>query len=527
MVEFKFTSDQIERLKSWEPVLDTEMVIASLKAEDKAEIKTSKILNGEKFKNGENFSSENLDELFHWMREFISNRYLSKLLYETNGRGEFNVTLRELIHGKEPIEERVHNFFNLKLDKNKHVGSTTLSHFLVASDASKYPLITDRTKKILDISSAQYQAALSDALERFEIKNKDTNHEKTLNFFRDWIIFESIKNLLNLDKYTQVNNLIWFGYKQEIGGDSPTSILPITGKIQDKLNSELNYRMQIWNQIKLKYENGINLPTDAVQKEFKIYTEHAGIYYNKERTAELSDNGVGITVSVLHTGHSYPDDVGEDSIIYHYPTTQRPKQFDMNEITATKNSKKYKLPIFVIFLSKETDHKCDVKMGYVYDWDDESRTFFIKFGESVVYKEEKNEELPFNPTQNREQIESTSKFTPRDPSFRFYVLKRYGAKCGVCSVKIENLLHAAHVRPIRPVKSAGSDDVRNGLILCHNHHSAFDNFLFSIDPQTRKIVYTTNGPQKEDLKIEYDLLTPLKNMPHTTALEWHYEKFNE
>jgi hypothetical protein len=221
MVEFQFTSNQIENLKSWKTNLDTEKVKKWLEDEGSAEIQTSIILNNEKFKNGKNFSSEELDGLFREMRRFVTNRYLSNLLYKVNGHKEFNAKLRSLIHGKEPLVDRVDNFFNLKLNQNKHVGPATLSHFLVASDASKYPLVTRQTKKILEISSEQNQAALSDALERFKIRNKDTYPPKTLEFLGDWIIFESIKNLLNLDNYFQINNLLYVEYEQKNESSEP------------------------------------------------------------------------------------------------------------------------------------------------------------------------------------------------------------------------------------------------------------------------------------------------------------------
>ena len=57
---------------------------------------------------------------------------------------------------------------------------------------------------------------------------------------------------------------------------------------------------------------------------------------------------------------------------------------------------------------------------------------------------------------------------------RFDLLKNYGSKCALCSISNEKLLAAAH---IRPKDNQGSDDWRNGIILCANHHLAFDNNL--------------------------------------------------
>jgi predicted restriction endonuclease len=46
------------------------------------------------------------------------------------------------------------------------------------------------------------------------------------------------------------------------------------------------------------------------------------------------------------------------------------------------------------------------------------------------------------------------------------------------------LLDAAHVRAYR---DKGSDDPRNGLVLCATHHRAFDKKLFAIDPSTLQL----------------------------------------
>ncbi len=33
----------------------------------------------------------------------------------------------------------------------------------------------------------------------------------------------------------------------------------------------------------------------------------------------------------------------------------------------------------------------------------------------------------------------------RDPDFRFGILKRYGTKCAVCSISIEDIIETAHI----------------------------------------------------------------------------------
>lgn len=221
--KFQFTSEQIENLKTFKLNLSTEKAKAWYEEEEKAELQTSSILNNEKFIHGENLPSDKLDELFSLMRWFSANRNLSNLLYRSN-IDEFNSKLRNLIHGSGAFPERVNDFFKLK-----SIGIQTLSQFLVASDTRKYPFVTSQAKEVLAISSEQDQAAREDALELFQIKNPENLLERTLDYLRDYVVFQSIKNLLNLEKYTQVNNLLWFAYDRDEEG--PEEVVKSYGSI--------------------------------------------------------------------------------------------------------------------------------------------------------------------------------------------------------------------------------------------------------------------------------------------------------
>ncbi|UNK43580.1 HNH endonuclease [Luteimonas sp. S4-F44] len=60
----------------------------------------------------------------------------------------------------------------------------------------------------------------------------------------------------------------------------------------------------------------------------------------------------------------------------------------------------------------------------------------------------------------------------------------YAYTCAMCGIG-SNLLEGAH---IFPVEAPGStDEVWNGLSLCHNHHGAFDQHLIWVDPATKAI----------------------------------------
>ena len=103
--------------------------------------------------------------------------------------------------------------------------------------------------------------------------------------------------------------------------------------------------------------------------------------------------------------------------------------------------------------------------------------------ENIETKETTEEQEVFI---NREKISSQVKRLYRNPKFREKILKQHGSICSCCDIAIEKLIEAAH---IIPVEDNGNDDVRNGIPLCPTHHTAFDNFLFTINPTDNAIIY--------------------------------------
>jgi hypothetical protein len=175
MNKFQFTEEQLGTLNASKLSLNTPKALSWAAEEEKAELVTGAILNDEKFKNGENLSPEKLDGLFSTMRWFSANRNLSNLLYRKNGLEVFNAKLRSLIHGTQPLPQRVDDFFKMEL-----IGVQTMSQFLVAANTREYPFVTSRTKEALDVSSEQDEYALEDALELFKMSSKDALLDRTL-----------------------------------------------------------------------------------------------------------------------------------------------------------------------------------------------------------------------------------------------------------------------------------------------------------------------------------------------------------
>src|SRR5262249_19206729 len=98
----------------------------------------------------------------------------------------------------------------------------------------------------------------------------------------------------------------------------------------------------------------------------------------------------------------------------------------------------------------------------------------------------------------------------------------YGPTCAVCGQSVLDLLDAAH---IGTKKDKGCDDPRNGLVLCANHHRAFDAGWFAVKPGTFEICYKAAGPNASDLQITYTSLAHLARRPHDTALAWRWKQW--
>jgi len=279
-----------------------------------------------------------------------------------------------------------------------------------------------------------------------------------------------------------------------------------------KFHSEADRRVQLYNELNKKDPNHI---TASYLRSENIYNGAQGIYMDKLNTRSLSNNEHGVTVSLLHTGDYYPDELSDDGVIYHYPNTIRANGArDKAEIEATKNCHSLNIPLFVI-LEGKTSKTRKVKLGWVLDFDDDAKIFLVSFDKSIpnFVRIKKND--PFNLTGKQSGKLTKTKARPNQQKFRFECFVNYGSKCGVCSLTHPKLLEAAH---IRSKEFNGSDDWRNGMILCRNHHTAFDKNLFRVLPSSYEIIC-----DDKNLLLTEKKLNHLKNYPHIDALKWKYK----
>ncbi|MBN1203148.1 MAG: HNH endonuclease [Anaerolineae bacterium] len=287
---------------------------------------------------------------------------------------------------------------------------------------------------------------------------------------------------------------------------------------------ELEYRRAMWRE--LLERGGPTGVAPSVLHELGIYGGAQGIWVDKERTKSLTPRGEGVTVGLLHKGSSYPDDLCEDGVLYHYPRTNRPEARDLGEIEATKKAGQLQLPVFIITSPSQNSKVRDVHFGWIEGWDDTSEIFLVPFQSAPpqTLLTAPNDDLPFELIQKHVDSRTLQSSRPNQQRFRFLVFQRYGPQCAVCDMNVPQLLDAVH---IVPRKNGGVDDPRNGLVLCATHHRALDAGLFCIDPHTYELHLLKNGPDKQSLHITRGTLTHLKNSPHSDAVLWLWNQWED
>lgn len=281
---------------------------------------------------------------------------------------------------------------------------------------------------------------------------------------------------------------------------------------------ELVWREAVWAQLQA-HPNWPDLPPDFI-RSLGLYGGQAGIWVDRGRTSTISPKGVA--VSILSTGKHYDDDIDEDGVIYHYPTTNRAPGHDAGEIAALKEAGDLRMPIFVIIRRGQYRR---VKRGWVSDHDDINRLFLLEFAEVAPENLAIEVDSPFVPTVKRSLTVDQIVRVERNPRFKFEVIKRHGGVCAVTGLSVIEMLDGAHVVP---VAVGGVDDPRNGLLLSASHHRAYDKHLWCINPDSLRIETSPKGPSLQEMKFlhrDVEHLAEVGALPHSDALEIRFEIF--
>lgn len=119
----------------------------------------------------------------------------------------------------------------------------------------------------------------------------------------------------------------------------------------------------------------------------------------------------------------------------------------------------------------------------------------------------------------------------RDKVFREIVVREYDFTCAVCGLKFRwDKVVEATAAHIVPKHKQGTDDPRNGLSLCHTHHWAFDEGVFSLSNNYEVLLNQSvrESDSRNFALLEMhgqSILLPANETlyPHPQAIEWHRE----
>jgi putative restriction endonuclease len=284
-------------------------------------------------------------------------------------------------------------------------------------------------------------------------------------------------------------------------------------------------RLGMWTELTRRSNSAAVTPSLLDEVGLRPRQTGQGIYRAHSVTQKLAPPH-GVTLALLDTGTIYPDAFDAEGGEYHYPRTERGVR-DRNEVLATKQAAVLHLPVFVILPGVDARTRV-VHLGWVADFDDASGTFYISFAEpspDALTLARSEDAMPFELRTGRRPV-ALRAVTPRpgQARFSFRVFKRYGVQCALCDAAIREVLEAVH---ICPVADGGCDDPRNGLVLCRNHHRAFDAGMVYIDPETLTVASTRPSASLQALQITRRRLDALRHPPHREALIWRAKQRSE
>jgi hypothetical protein len=125
----------------------------------------------------------------------------------------------------------------------------------------------------------------------------------------------------------------------------------------------------------------------------------------------------------------------------------------------------------------------------------------------------------------------------RDRRFAVVLNRIYREKCGLCKLGFQVQgqtvgLDAAHIIPVEEGGVIG--DVRNGILLCKNHHALYDQFAWTFDEDLRVVVpddraFRESAASNHILALAGKRLQNLPedsvDYPASDAIKWRTERF--
>jgi hypothetical protein len=125
-------------------------------------------------------------------------------------------------------------------------------------------------------------------------------------------------------------------------------------------------------------------------------------------------------------------------------------------------------------------------------------------------------EMRFEPFDRTFPELSTSLRRIRFQRFKLAIRRVYHERCSLCNVgyhlaRTPLALEAAHLIPVEDFGT--SKDIRNGLLLCSNHHALFDNYAWTMDEDLR-VTVTSDPDFRESAQSNHVLRVEGKRLPN-------------
>lgn len=220
----------------------------------------------------------------------------------------------------------------------------------------------------------------------------------------------------------------------------------------EDVRTELEYRLRAFARLVAMGATGLQ---PSVVRDAGLYGGASGVWTDTARTRGIGGEDA-VTVGLLHTGRHYDDDLSDDALLYHYPSTNRPPGRDAAEIAATKAAARLRLPVFVIL---QTGGTRSVRKGWVSAWDDEDGLFLIEFAPVPATRPapQSDDAEGFVLFEDRDEVMRLVRGRRNQQRFKLEVIRRYGGRCAFCDVDVSELIQAAHLVPDGP---RGSSDPR-------------------------------------------------------------------
>jgi putative restriction endonuclease len=122
-----------------------------------------------------------------------------------------------------------------------------------------------------------------------------------------------------------------------------------------------------------------------------------------------------------------------------------------------------------------------LKQVYNYNWTNLENPF--GYAREGLFEEDIIQELLSNPDSAQNVYAQIKVRGTAQVLFRKALLQAYNYECAFCGLSFEEALQASHIIPWSLASHAERLDIRNGILLCANHHILFDKRYLTLDEE--------------------------------------------